>query len=106
MAALTGICTFVIPNVSVVSGLRISKYLVILLAAVFGIFGVWAALLLLLAHLASLTSYGIPYLYPFCSSSVNDDQDWEDSIFRLPLSKMKRRPVFTRPAERQRKEEE
>ena len=106
VAALTGICTFVIPNVSVVSGLRISKYLVILLAAVFGIFGVWAALLLLLAHLASLTSYGIPYLYPFCSSSVNDDQDWEDSIFRLPLSKMKRRPVFTRPAERQRKEEE
>ena len=106
VSALTGICTFVIPNVSVVSGLRISKYLVILLASVFGIFGVWAALLLLLAHLASLTSYGIPYLYPFCSSSVNDDMDWEDSIFRLPLSKMKCRPIFTRPAGRRRKEEE
>ena len=102
VAALTGICTFVIPNVSIVSGLRLSKYLVIGLAAVFGIFGVWAALLLLLAHLASLTSYGIPYLYPFCSSSVNDDRDWEDSIFRLPLSKMKRRPIFTKPSERQR----
>ena len=106
VAALTGICTFVIPNVSIVSGIRISKYLVILLAAVFGIFGVWAALLLILAHLASLTSYGIPYLYPFCSSSVNDDVDWEDSVFRLPLSKMKRRPIFTRPAERTRKEAE
>ena len=102
VAALTGICTFVIPNVSIVSGLRLSKYLVIGMAAVFGIFGVWAALLLLLAHLASLTSYGIPYLYPFCSSSVNDDRDWEDSIFRLPLSKMKRRPIFTKPSERQR----
>ena len=66
----------------------------------------WAALLLLLAHLASLTSYGIPYLYPFCSSSVNDDMDWEDSIFRLPLSEMKRRPIFTRPDVRRRKEEE
>ena len=106
VAALTGICTFVIPNVSIVSGLRISKYLVILLASVFGIFGVWAALLLLLAHLSSLTSYGIPYLYPFCSSSVNDDVDWEDSIFRLPLSKMKRRPIFAKPTARQRKEEE
>lgn len=103
VSALTGICSFVIPNVSIVSGLRISKYLVILLASVFGIFGVWAALLMLLAHLASLTSYGIPYLYPFCSSSVNDDMDWEDSIFRLPLSKMKRRPIFTRPSERERK---
>ena len=93
VSALTGICSFVIPNVSIVSGLRISKYVVIFL-------------LLLLAHLASLTSYGIPYLYPFCSSSVNDDMDWEDSIFRLPLSEMKRRPIFTRPDVRRRKEEE
>ena len=106
VAALTGICTFVIPNVSIVSGIRISKYLVILLASVFGLFGVWAALLLLLAHLAGLTSYGIPYLYPFCSSSINDDVDWEDSIFRLPLSKMKRRPIFAKPTERTRKEAE
>ena len=104
VSALTGICSFVIPNVSIVSGLRISKYVVIFFAAVFGLFGVWAALLLLLAHLASLTSYGIPYLYPFCSSSVNDDMDWEDSIFRLPLSEMKRRPIFTRPDVRRRKD--
>ncbi|MBR4016135.1 MAG: spore germination protein [Anaerotignum sp.] len=103
IAALTGICSFVIPNVSIVSALRLSKYLVILLAAVFGLFGVWAALLLFLAHLSSLTSYGIPYLYPFCSSSVNDDVDWEDSIFRFPLSFMKRRPIFARPKGRQRK---
>ena len=103
VSALTGICSFVIPNISIVSGLRISKYLVIFLAAVLGLFGVWAALLLLLAHLASLTSYGIPYLYPFCSSSVNDDTDWEDSILRLPLSKMKRRPIFAKPDGRARK---
>ena len=103
VSALTGICTFVIPNVSIVSALRISKYLVILSAAVFGLFGVWAALLLILGHLAGLLSYGIPYLYPFCSSSVNDDVDWEDSIFRLPLSKMKRRPIFAKPAEWERK---
>ena len=100
VAALTGICSFVIPNVSIVSGLRISKYLVIGMAAVFGMFGVWAALLLLLGHLASLTSYGIPYLYPYCSSSINHDQDWEDSVFRLPLSKMKGRPIFVRRVDR------
>ena len=106
VAALTGICTFVIPNVSIVSGLRISKYLVILLASVFGLFGVWAALLLLLGHLAGLTSYGIPYLYPYCSSSVNDDRDWEDSIFRLPLSKRSGRPIFARPLKKERREGE
>lgn len=64
VSALTGICSFVIPNVSIVSGLRISKYVVIFFAAVFGLFGVWAALLLLLAHLASLTSYGIRICIP------------------------------------------
>ncbi|WP_405728371.1 spore germination protein [Anaerotignum sp.] len=106
VAALTGICTFVIPNVSVVSGLRISKYLVIAMAAVFGLFGVWAALLLLLGHLSGLTSYGIPYLYPYCASSVNDDRDWEDSIFRLPPSKKKGRPIFARPIKNERREGE
>lgn len=106
VAALTGICTFVIPNVSIVSGLRISKYLVILLASVFGLFGVWAALLLLLGHLAGLTSYGIPYLYPYCSSSINNDRDWEDSIFRLPLSKGSGRPIFARPLKKERREGE
>lgn len=105
VAALTGICSFVIPNISIVSALRISKYLVLLLASFFGLLGVWIGCLLLLAHLSGLTSYGIPYLYPFCSSSVNEDVDWEDSIFRLPLSKMKRRPIFTRPMGRKRKGE-
>ena len=104
VSALTGICSFVIPNVAMVSGLRLSKYLVILAAAVFGLFGVWAAVLFLLVHLCGLVSYGIPYLYPFCSSSVNDDTDWEDSIIRLPLNKMKRRPVFARPQSRKRED--
>ena len=106
VSALTGICTFVLPNVSVVSGIRISKYLVIALGAVLGLFGVWAALLLLIAHLAGLTSYGIPYLYPFCSSSINQDRDWEDSIFRLPLLKWKAKSIFARPKKAAEKEAE
>ena len=105
IAALTGISGFVIPNPSVVSAIRLSKYLVIFLASVFGLFGVWTAWLLLLAHLAGLTSFGIPYLYPFCSSSFNEDIDWEDSLFRIPLGKMKRRPVFARKRAARRKEE-
>ncbi|WMI81245.1 spore germination protein [Anaerotignum sp. MB30-C6] len=103
VSALTGICTFVIPNISLVSGLRLSKYISIFFSAIFGLFGLWVSLLLILAHLCSLTSYGIPFMYPFCSASVNDDVDWEDTIFRLPLRKMKRRPIFTKPSARGRK---
>lgn len=105
VSALTGICTFVIPNISLVSALRLSKYFAIFLSAIFGLFGVWIALLCLLTHLCSLRSYGIPYLYPFCSGTVNHDADWEDTIFRLPLQKMKHRPIFTKPTAREKRED-
>ena len=39
ISALTGICSFVIPNISVVSGLRLSKYLVIFLSSALGLYG-------------------------------------------------------------------
>lgn len=100
VGALTGICTFVIPNSALVSGLRISKYLVIFLSAILGLYGFWLALLLLLIHLSSLTSFGIPYLYPFCSGSINGYSDWKDSIFRMPTFLMKKRPVFSNPNQR------
>lgn len=94
ISALTGICSFVIPNISVVSGLRLSKYLVIFLSAALGLYGFWAGILLLVVHLAGLSSYGIPYLYPFCSASVNHYRDLEDSLFRLPLPWLKRQSIF------------
>ncbi len=96
VSALTGICTFVIPNVAIVSGLRISKYLIILLSSILGIYGFWLGLLIILIHLAGLKSFGIPFLYPFCSGSINDYQDLKDSIFRLPLFMMKKRPIFAK----------
>lgn len=104
VSALTGICSFVIPNISFVSGLRLVKYIIIFLSAVLGLYGFWLGLLLILIHLCSLDSFGIPYLFPFCSGSVNHNHDWEDSIFRFPLQKMKRRPVFARGREKVREE--
>lgn len=100
VGALTGICTFVIPNTSMVSGLRLSKYLIIILSSVFGLFGFWMGLIIILIHLSGLESYGIPYLYPFCSASVNDYSDLKDSIFRLPTFVMRKRPIFADPNQR------
>lgn len=96
ISALTGICTFVIPNPAIVSGLRLSKYLVLALAAVLGLYGFWLGMLFLLLHLAGLSSYGIPFLYPFCSASVNEDRDWEDSLIRFPLRYLRRHSIFRR----------
>ncbi len=95
--ALTGICSFTIPNVALVSGFRLSKYLLIFTSACFGLFGFWIGILILLIHLASLKSFGIPYLFPFVSGEINNFRDMKDSIIRFPLCKMKYRPIFASP---------
>ncbi len=102
VSALTGICTFVIPNIALVSGLRLTKYIVLIFSAFLGLYGFWLALILMLIHMASLKSFHIPFLYPFCSASVNNYNDLEDSIFRLPLWFMKKRPIFSNDKHRQR----
>lgn len=94
IAALTGICSFAIPNVALVNSVRLIKYLIILLSSCFGLLGFWLGILLVLSHLSALSSFGIPYLFPFCSGSVNEYSDIKDSLIRVPLVFMKKRPIF------------
>jgi spore germination protein len=97
VVALTAISSFAIPGQALVTGFRLVKFLVIILSGLLGLLGFWSAVLLTLTHLASLTSFGIPYLFPFVSGEVNQGTDYKDSVLRAPLSRMKRRPVFARP---------
>ena len=98
IVALAGVSNFAIPNVSLVNGFRIAKYLVIFLSGAFGLLGFWSGLLIILIHLASLKSFGIPYLFPFTSAEMNDYSDTKDSLFRLPLFTYKKRPFYANPA--------
>ena len=92
IVSLTGLCSFSIPNIALVSGFRLMKYIVILFSAILGLFGFWIAMLLILIHLVNLKSFGIPFMFPFTSSE--NMSDLKDTFFRLPLFKMKKRPVF------------
>lgn len=100
ITALSGICTFVVPNQAMVNGIRLSKYLVLILSAVLGVFGYWIGLLIVLIHLCSLESFKIPYLYPYCSASERGFDDLKDSIIRLPIFMLKKRPIFASIKER------
>ncbi len=104
VSAVTGICTFVIPNQSMVNGIRLSKYIVLILAAMLGLFGFWIGMILTLVHLCSLESFGIPYMYPYCSASESGWDDLKDSIVRMPLFMLKKRPVFSTPKNRVRRD--
>jgi len=95
--ALTGVCGFAIPHVSLVSGIRLCKYLIIFMSAILGLFGFWIASLIILIHLASLKSFGFPYLLPFVSGDLNGYKDLKDSIIRMPIFTMKKRPLFANP---------
>ena len=100
IVAITGIASFAVPHYQFAAALRLVKYLVIALSAAFGLFGFWAAAILTLTHLASLKSFGVPYLHPFAAGGLNDYADAKDTVFRLPLFTMKTRPFFASPAQR------
>jgi len=95
--ALTGIAGFAIPHYSLSSGFRIMKYLIIFLSAFIGLLGFLASGLLIMIHLVSLKSFGIPYMFPYTAGEMNGMSDFKDTIFRMPLLKMKKRPIFARP---------
>ncbi|MCL2565212.1 MAG: spore germination protein [Defluviitaleaceae bacterium] len=95
--AATSIAGFAIPHTSLVNGFRLVKYLLIILSAAFGLFGFWLGAILIIIHLASLKSFGIPYLFPFAAGEVTGNKDYMDSLFRPPLFMMKKRPIFANP---------
>ncbi|MDR1643793.1 MAG: spore germination protein [Clostridiales bacterium] len=97
VVALAGISSFTVPHVSLVAGLRLTKYLVLFCSAVLGLLGFWLGILISLVHLSCLQSFGLPYLFPFVSGDVNGYSDMKDTLFRVPLFMMKKRPIFARP---------
>lgn len=94
VSALAGICSFVVPSTSFVSAMRLVKYFVIFMSSLWGLFGFWLSLCILTVHLCSIKTFGIPYMFPFCSGSVNGWSDLKDSLIRLPYFLMKKKPFF------------
>lgn len=88
--ASTVVATFAIPNYCMAMATRVLRLPMILLAAAFGMFGFSFGWLILLAHLCGLESMGVPYLAPFAPARY---ADLKDSVTRVPLFRLKQRPV-------------
>lgn len=99
VVALTGIASFAVPNNTLTSGFRLAKYLILILSSVLGLFGFWISAFLIFIHLASLKSFGVPYLFPFSAADLNNYSEIKDSIFRAPLFFMRKRPFFANPSQ-------
>ncbi|WP_082235384.1 spore germination protein [Halobacillus massiliensis] len=89
VVAITAISSFVIPSYNMAISVRMLRFLLMLLAAVFGLYGIILGLIALVLHLTSLNSFGIPYLSPFAPLVVKDQKD---VLVRFPHW-----GLFTRP---------
>ena len=102
VVALTALCSFAIPNEEFASTFRLLKFVMIIMGAVLGLYGIMLAILVIQIHLASLESFGIPYMMPLVSGSVDDGVEYQDFLLRKPVFSMRQRPVYTRYGRRRR----
>lgn len=87
----TTIISFSIPNFSMILSFRLIRFLVMIMAGIFGAYGITLSWIFILTHLMSLESFSIPYLSPFAPLR---QQDIKDTFYRTYLWNMRLRPKF------------
>lgn len=102
VVALTAIASFAIPNEEFSSTFRLLKFLMIGLGTIWGLYGIWIGILGLLIHLASMESFGIPYLMPAVAGHVDHDIEFQDFVWKKPIFFMRERPIYTQMGQRRR----
>ena len=94
VVAITAIGSFTVPSVEASYPIRLVRFPLMLLAAVFGLYGVMLGLLAVMIHLVHLRSFGFPYLEPLAPLKINE---LRDVLIRAPRWQMMVRPQFREP---------
>jgi spore germination protein len=89
----TAVASYVLPSQDMAMTIRILRFIYMISASIFGIIGIVVPTALTIAHLIKIESLGQPYFQPF---SPLDKNGLKDSIIRLPLNMLKKRPYMTR----------
>jgi spore germination protein KA len=92
IVGLTAITSLTIPVFSLAIALRLLRFLIIPIAGALGLFGIAFSLIFLFIHLATLRSFGVPYLEPIAPLVLTD---LKDALIRVPWWAMATRPEFT-----------
>ena len=88
VVSLAGVGGFVLPNRDLAEAVRVWRFVLGILAALFGGWGILAGMGILLVHLATVRCLGVGYLRPFPK---------EKGLLRLRLLKQKRRDRTLHP---------
>ncbi|AJS58880.1 spore germination protein [Paenibacillus sp. IHBB 10380] len=89
VVAITAISSFVLPAYNMAMTIRMLRFLMMGLAASFGLFGIIIGVIAIVLHLCSLRSFGVPYMSPLAPFILEDQKD---TLFRMP-----RWAMFSRP---------
>ncbi len=81
IVSITGIASFTIPRFNGAIAVRMLRFPIIIAASLFGMYGIMTSVLLIIGHMASLRSFGIPYLSPLGPLSSSD---LKDIVIRAP----------------------
>lgn len=91
IVALTALCSFAIPDLSLNFTFRILRFVYIFLGYLGGFLGIGLGIFALLLSLSNLTSFGTPYIMPFLTS-IN--KGTTTSYFSSPIWLREKRPKF------------
>jgi spore germination protein KA len=99
IVATTAITSFAMPNQDLSNALRLWRFGLAIVASIIGMYGLTMGLFLLIYQWCKIDSFGVPYLSPF----IGDEKiQLQDSLFRLPLITMKKRPESLNAKNKQR----
>jgi len=89
IVALTAICSFLFPAYGLSNTIRVLRFPLMIIAAMFGLFGVMFGIMLIILHLCSIRTFGVPYLSPFAPFILKDQKD---AFLLLPRRWLRTRP--------------
>lgn len=94
IVALTTIASFAIPSYELAAGIRIWRFILIFLSAIFGLYGIMLGVILLGTHLIRLDSFGVPFTSPYSGLGLTDGEI-KDTLIKAPVQELQYRPIFT-----------
>ena len=98
IVSTTAIASFTIPNYSMANAARVIRFIMILIASIFGLVGIFWGTIALMLELCRLKSIGIPYMSPLAPKAKSAAKD---TLLRYPIWKSSRpEGISTDPSQR------
>lgn len=96
---ITAVATFTVVNQSLVGAVSIVRFGVLAASSLLGIFGFMVSVFIVCTFLATLKSFGLPYLAPISPLSL---RDLGATIFRFPVTQILKRPKMLHTIDKRR----